>query len=88
MESLVITTIFGYIGMMCGIGVTEVISSIMESSGGLSDGNGMSVFVDPTVDISIVISATLVLIISGVAAGFAPAWNSVKVKPIEAMNYR
>ena len=88
MESLVITTIFGYIGMMCGIGVTEIISSIMESSGGLSDGNGMSVFVDPTVDISIVISATLVLIISGVAAGFAPAWNSVKVKPIEAMNYR
>lgn len=88
MESLVITTIFGYIGMICGIGVTEVISSIMESSGGLSDGNGMSVFVDPTVDISIVISATLVLIISGVAAGFAPAWNSVKVKPIEAMNYR
>ena len=87
-ESLVITTIFGYIGMICGIGVTEVISTIMESTGGLSDGNGMSVFVDPTVDISIVISATLVLIVSGVAAGFAPAWNSVKVKPIEAMNYR
>ena len=88
MESLVITTIFGYIGMVCGIGVTEIISSIMESAGGLSDGNGMSVFIDPTVDISIVISATLVLIVSGVAAGFAPAWNSVKVKPIEAMNYR
>ena len=88
MESLVITTIFGYIGMICGIGVTELISMAVEASGGLSDGNGMSVFVDPTVDLSIVISATLVLIVSGVAAGFAPAWNSVKVKPIEAMNYR
>ena len=88
MESLVITTIFGYIGMICGIGVTELIGMAMESSGGLSNGNGMSVFVDPTVDIGIVISATLVLIVSGVAAGFAPAWNSVKVKPIEAMNYR
>ena len=88
MESLVITTIFGYIGMMCGIGVTEVISSIVESTGGLSDGNGMSVFVDPTVDITMVVMATVVLIVSGVAAGFAPAWNSVKVKPIEAMNYR
>jgi len=88
MESLVITTIFGYIGMICGIGVTELISSIMETTGGMSDGNGMSVFVDPTVDIGIVISATFVLIVSGVAAGFAPAWNSVKVKPIEAMNYR
>ena len=88
MESLVITTIFGYIGMICGIGVTELIGMAMEASGGLSDGNGMSVFVDPTVDIGIVISATLVLVVSGVAAGFAPAWNSVKVKPIEAMNYR
>ena len=88
MESLVITTIFGYIGMICGIGVTELISMAMEASGGLGDGNGMSVFVDPTVDIGIVVSATLVLIVSGVAAGFAPAWNSVKVKPIEAMNYR
>ena len=88
MESLVITTIFGYIGMICGIGVTELIGMAMEASGGLSDGNGMSVFVNPTVDSGIVISATLVLIVSGVAAGFAPAWNSVKVKPIEAMNYR
>ena len=88
MESLVITTIFGYIGMICGVGVMEIVNMIMESSGGMSDPTGMSVFVNPTVDISIVISATLVLIVSGVAAGFAPAWNSVKVKPIEAMNYR
>ena len=87
-ESLVITTIFGYIGMICGVGVMEIVNMIMESSGGMSDPNGMSVFVNPSVDISIVITATLVLIVSGVAAGFAPAWNSVKVKPIEAMNYR
>ena len=88
MESLVITTIFGYIGMICGIGVAELVNSILEASGGLGDGNGMSVFVDPTVDVRIMVLATLVLIISGVVAGFAPAWNSVKVKPIEAMNYR
>lgn len=89
MESLVITTIFGYIGMFLGIGLMEVVNSVMESSGmGTNSEMGMSVFVNPTVDISIVVSATLVLIISGVAAGFAPAWKSVKVKPIEAMNYR
>ena len=88
MESLVITTIFGYIGMVCGIGVMELVNMALEASGELSDGNGMSVFVNPTVDITIVVMATVVLIVSGVAAGFAPAWNSVKVKPIEAMNYR
>lgn len=89
MESLVITTIFGYIGMICGVGVMEIVNTILESSGaGTNNEMGMSVFVNPTVDIKIVVSATLVLIISGVAAGFAPAWKSVKVKPIEAMNYR
>ena len=75
--------------MICGIGVMELVNMILESSGvGTNSEMGMSVFVNPTVDISIVISATFVLIVSGVAAGFAPAWNSVKVKPIEAMNYR
>ena len=66
MESLVITTIFGYIGMICGVGVMEIVNMVLESSGNMSDSNGMSVFMNPTVDISIVISATLVLIISGV----------------------
>ena len=89
MESLVITTIFGYIGMFLGMGVMEIVNMVMESSGsGTNNEMGMSVFVNPTVDVRIVVSATLVLIISGVAAGFSPAWKSVKVKPIEAMNYR
>lgn len=89
MESLVITTVFGYVGMVCGIGLMEIVNRVMESSGaGMSGDTVMSVFVNPTVDIKIVMMATLVLIISGIAAGFAPAWKSVKVKPIEAMNYR
>ena len=75
--------------MICGVGVMEIVNTILESSGaGTNNEMGMSVFVNPTVDIKIVISATLMLIISGVAAGFSPAWKSVKVKPIEAMNYR
>ena len=75
--------------MISGVGVMEIVNIIMGSSGaGVNTEMEMSVFVNPTVDINIVVMATLVLIISGVAAGFAPAWNSVKVKPIEAMNYR
>ena len=88
MESLVITTIFGYIGMFLGMGVMEIVNMVMSAGEVATGGGEMSVFVNPTVDIKIVVLATLVLIISGVAAGFAPAWNSVKVKPIEAMNYR
>ncbi len=89
MESLVITTIFGYIGLFLGMGVMEIVNMVLSAGGqATAGGTEMSVFVNPTVDIKIVVLATLVLIISGVAAGFAPAWNSVKVKPIEAMNYR
>lgn len=89
MESLVITTIFGYVGMFWGMGMMEVVNFFLEASGAGTNSNvGMSVFVNPTVDVGIVMMATLVLIISGIVAGFAPAWKSVNVKPIEAMNYR
>ena len=75
--------------MICGVGVMEIVNTILESSGaGTNSEMGMSVFVNPTVDLHIVLLATIVLIISGVIAGFSPAWKSVKVKPIEAMNYR
>ena len=40
------------------------------------------------IDIRIVLMATALLIVCGVLAGFFPARNAVKIKPIEAMNYR
>ena len=42
-------------------------------------------FVDPTVDLSICIYATIVIIVAGALAGFFPARKAMKVKPIEAM---
>ena len=42
-------------------------------------------FANPSVDLSIVISATIVLIVAGVLAGYFPARKAVSVKPIEAM---
>ena len=41
---------------------------------------------NPTVDLGIVFSATMVLVVAGVLAGYMPARNAVKIKPIEAMN--
>ena len=46
---------------------------------------GPSVFKDPTVDLGIVLAATLVLIVSGVFAGYIPAKRAVSISPIEAM---
>ena len=88
LESIIITAIFGYIGMIAGIGLTEVANFLMEQSAAaqaVTDGPQMSIFKDPTVNIGIVIISTLILIISGVVAGYLPAYKAVKVKPIEAM---
>ena len=83
-ESILITTFFGYIGMMMGIGLTEVVNFIMEKSAA-GGGDGMTVFKNPTVELSYVLISTSILIISGVIAGYMPARRAVRIKPIEAM---
>lgn len=83
-ESIFITTIAGYIGMVFGIIVTELLNAAISMGGG-SNAGGPTMFKDPTVNISTVIFATLVLIICGVVAGLIPAIKATKVSPIEAM---
>jgi len=88
LESIIITTLFGYIGLMMGIGLTEIVNFFMEqaaSSQQVSDEPQMSVFTNPTVQVGYAVFATIILIISGVLAGYLPARKAVKVKPIEAM---
>jgi putative ABC transport system permease protein len=84
LESILITTIFGYVGMMMGIGLTELVNFILEKSAAGSP-DGMSVFKDPTVELSYVLISTGILIVSGVIAGYMPARRAVRIKPIEAM---
>lgn len=83
-ESILITTIFGYIGMMMGIGLTEIVNFVMEQSAAQNP-SGMSVFKNPTVSLSYVYISTAILIISGVIAGYMPARRAVIIKPVEAM---
>lgn len=86
LESIIITTIFGYIGMFLGVGLTELINFIMVQSAAQSASDtGMSVFKDPTVQLSYVLISTGILIVSGVIAGYMPARRAVRIKPIEAM---
>lgn len=84
-ESIVITTFFGYIGMVCGIGVTEAMNVI---AGNQTVDTGMwqeTVFTNPTVDVRIAIQATLTLVFAGTLAGFFPARKAVSIRPIEAL---
>lgn len=88
LESILITAIFGYIGMLAGIGITEAANFMLEQAAAAQvagEGPQMSVFKNPTVNLEYVLISTLILIASGVIAGYMPAYKAVKVKPIEAM---
>lgn len=85
LEAIVITGFFGYIGMIAGVGLTELLNYFISMNGESPD--GMSVFKNPTVDLKIVIMATIVLILAGILAGYFPAKKAVKIRPIEALRY-
>ena len=88
-EAVVITALFGYVGMCAGVGVMEgvnqyLISSVEEADPG-DIFSSISFFQDPTLDLSIVVSATAVLVVAGVIAGYIPARRAAKVKTIDAL---
>lgn len=76
LESVMITALFGYIGIFMGIGVSEGLARIFEDSGVLRN---------PTVDIRIAVYVTCVLVVAGAMAGLFPALKALKVKPVEAL---
>ena len=85
-ESVAITTLFGYVGMVAGIGVTEWMDTLFGNQTIEYGGASETIFTDPTVDISIAIQATLTLIIAGTLAGLFPARKAAHIRPVEAMN--
>lgn len=82
LESIIIMTVFGYIGMLMGIGLTELFNMALESGKQSSD---VVLFRDPTVNTSIALMSTLVMIVAGLFAGYFPARNATKITPVEAM---
>ena len=81
-ESVLITSIFGYLGMFFGVGLGELITSVLETPGMEQVGY---MFKNPTIDVGVAVGAMIVLIISGILAGYFPALKAVKIPPVEAM---
>jgi putative ABC transport system permease protein len=83
-EAILITAVSGYAGMLFGVGLTELISAAM-SAAPASASNGPTMFLDPTVDLNIVIEATVFLIVAGTLSGLWPAIKATRISPVEAM---
>lgn len=81
LESVFITLLFGYIGMLIGISLTQLADFV--SSAVLGENN--STFVHPTVSLSIVLSANFIMVITGLIAGYVPAKKAVSIKLVDAL---
>lgn len=84
-ESIIITSVFGYIGMLCGILTNLYMDATM---GHMVMDSGIfraTMFVDPTVGLDVCIKATLTIIIAGTIAGLIPAIKASRIRPIEAL---
>nr|WP_297653890.1 ABC transporter permease [uncultured Prevotella sp.] len=84
-ESIIITSFFGYIGMVCGVAANEIMDATI---GHTTVDTGLfkaAMFVNPTVGIGTCIGATITIVIAGTIAGLIPAIKAAKIRPIEAL---
>ncbi len=75
-ESVFITAVAGYIGLVLAVLVVEAMNSLITDA---------PFFRNPSVDFKTAIYTTILLVITGALAGFVPARRAAKVQPIEAL---
>lgn len=84
-ESIIITSFFGYIGMVCGVAANEIMDATI---GHTTIDTGLfkaAMFVNPTVGLGTCIGATITIVIAGTIAGLIPAIKAARIRPIEAL---
>jgi putative ABC transport system permease protein len=77
-ESVFLTIIAGMTGIAFATGILAIINAVLPKDSDMP-------FVNPSVDLVTVIIALIILIISGLFAGFIPAQNAIRVKPVDAL---
>jgi putative ABC transport system permease protein len=80
LEAIFLTIIAGMFGIAVATGLLAILNMVLASMP--SDG---MMFVNPSVDLGVVFIALLILIGSGLLAGFIPAQTAINVKPVDAL---
>ncbi|HNS18351.1 MAG TPA: ABC transporter permease [Bacteroidales bacterium] len=81
-ESVILTTAAGYIGLVVGVGILEGVNVAMAKTGTSSN-----MFRNPEIDFQMAMVALAILVLSGVIAGLIPARRAVSIKPIDAIRF-
>ena len=84
-ESVIITTFFGYIGMVLGVCANEYMDATLGHNTIDTGIFKATMFVDPTVGLDVCLEATMVMIVAGTIAGLIPAYKASRIRPIEAL---
>ena len=80
LEAVILTSIAGYAGMVAGIGLIQLVGSLLPQGG---DSNIM--FVNPDVGVGQALRTLAILMAAGVLAGLAPARRALQISPMEAL---
>jgi putative ABC transport system permease protein len=75
-ESVAITAVAGYVGLVLGVAVLALADRQLPSDG---------FFINPDVNLRVAIAATVLLVTAGTVAGFFPALRAARIRPIEAL---
>ena len=84
-ESMIITSIFGYIGMLLGIGANAYMDATVGQMKMDAGAFETTMFVNPTVGLEVCVEAMMVIVLAGTAAGLLPALKAARIRPIEAL---
>ena len=76
LESVFITALSGFIGLLFATGLLALVGPSMNAPA----------FTNPSVSMSTVITATIILVVAGVLAGLIPAMKAANIKPIVALS--
>ncbi len=79
-EAIFLTIIAGMFGIAVATGLLGILNMILATM----PSEGM-MFINPSVDLTVVFIALLILVGSGLLAGFIPAQTAINVKPVDAL---